>query len=75
MMKKLGALLFFLLAIACGVGLVLAWDVLGKYSLSLYSIDLPWLTGRVVVALMAIIFAFRSLQLFRETEPPQQFEH
>jgi hypothetical protein len=77
-MKKLGALLFFLLAIACGVGLVLGWDLLDQYYLTLYSVDIPWLTGRIVVAVMAVVFAFRSLQLFRETpesEQPQQFEH
>jgi hypothetical protein len=77
-MKKLGALLFFLLAIACGLGLILAWDLLDQYYLTLYSFELPWLTGRIFVALMAVAFAFRSIQLFREQpegEQPQKYEH
>ncbi len=64
-MRKILGVIFFLLAVATGIGVVLAWEILGEYYVVLYSLELPWFTLRAVFVILAIFFAFQSLQMLR----------
>ncbi|MFN8531297.1 MAG: hypothetical protein U0670_22060 [Anaerolineae bacterium] len=68
-MRILGAILFFLLAVGAAIGLYLGWETLGQYTVVIYSIHLPWLTMRAVVALAIVGFAIRAVQLARAGRP------
>ncbi len=64
-MKTLGGMLFLLLAVGFGVGLFVAWDLLGDYYMVISGLHLEWFSMRAFVALGAIAFAIRGVQLLR----------
>ncbi len=64
-MKTLGGLLFLLLAVGFGIGLFVAWDLLGDYYMVISGLRLEWFSARAFVAIGAVAFAIRGAQLLR----------
>ncbi len=65
-MNRLKGLLFLLAAIGAGVFLVVGWDFLGEYFITLRFLpDVPLLGGRLFVGLVAVAMAISATESLR----------